>query len=75
MKTCWMCKHFHFESGGHHFSDYTPGYDAKMECRRGVWEFCFSESTQAYFIECLATAQHCDEFQAIDEIVRRHDKK
>lgn len=67
MKTCILCKQIAMYSGGHGYSECTPGYDASIRCDKGKWEVdLYMDSTPEYRAKLLS-AENCDLFEEYQE--------
>lgn len=62
-RVCWSCKHFSFDGGHPGWSDTTPGYLGRMECRKGVYNFTLDDVNETVLRESLQKAETCDKFE------------
>jgi len=68
-KLCLWCKHFYLDMGGAGYSEWTPGWDATVECVKGKWEMKEGDGQQE-FRNILLTAQACELYELADSIQR-----
>ena len=60
---CWSCKYFNFDNGSPGYSEWTPGWSAKMWCSEGIWEFDFEVDDAGELQPSLQKAENCEEFE------------
>ena len=63
-KVCLLCEHFNFTGKQRGYSEYTPGYDASMNCTKGKW---YAEElgllTEKQFYKYMHMAEKCKLFR------------
>lgn len=63
-KVCILCKNFYFSDFCPGFSEYTPGWDASMECVKGKWGIGgLGRVTEEEFYKCMHMAEKCKHFE------------
>jgi hypothetical protein len=63
-KNCIMCKHWEFDSGEPDYSEWTPGENWSMHCKKSVWDtYGSGYISQSEFRKFLLTANKCDKYQ------------
>jgi len=72
---CLFCEHIYFSPGYPGYSEYTPGADAAMWCKKNLVDFdLWEETTETYRLKML-TAVNCPEFapaqQYLDYLARQ----
>ena len=67
-KTCILCKHFEFRSGSPGYSEYTPGWNASMYCRKNRIDIDIEEITEDQFRATLMKAETCPDFEDFREV-------
>jgi hypothetical protein len=60
---CILCKHFVFSTGAHDWSEWTPGSDAEMRCKKGHWRVDMFETTCDEVRGMLGSAIGCPDFR------------
>jgi hypothetical protein len=65
IKACWWCKYFEYRMGDDGYSEYTPGYNLAMECRKNHWTFDANMTSQSEFGENMQKAENCKDFKSI----------
>ena len=63
--TCLFCKHVQWYSGNRGYSEYTPGWNASIECWKKGWEWGGSGYEDELMTK-LTQAQTCDMFELSD---------
>ena len=64
-KLCWWCRYFEYEDGDRGYSEYTPGYDPTLTCKKKKWVFDFFASNQDELRQCLSYAEKCDSYEKL----------
>ena len=59
---CVFCEHLYFSEGCGGYSEYTPGYDVSMGCRKGKWSIDFFDLSTDEYRETMLTAETCGEY-------------
>lgn len=72
-RLCIYCKHFSIDLGEPGYSEYTPGSDFSIDCRKKKWEFNPFGSETEYRL-CIVAAQKCDEY-VFDESLKSEVKE
>lgn len=62
-KICLFCKHFRFEPAGQSYSEWTPGYDARVFCAKGYWELDIFNDHEEEFRAHQLKANTCPDFE------------
>ena len=65
-KICWNCEHVHYSQSSPSYSEYTPGYDAKLDCCKGYWTIDFDEDALRDVRRKLLMAETCKDYKEID---------
>ena len=68
VKICLFCKHFVFSPGDAGYSEYTPGYEASMDCNIHDLDIDLHAETEASYRKKLLTAQTCDDFVVTEQM-------
>lgn len=61
-RTCWNCSQIYFSTGEPGYSEYTPGSDMELFCRRDYWEVSDIDSMGSSR-EKFATAEKCGDYK------------
>ena len=64
-RLCLFCTEFHWEEGEAGWSEMTPGYDAKIECNKHVWDEQLNHLNTDTFRELMLTAGSCKHYHCI----------
>jgi hypothetical protein len=62
---CWNCKHIYMQPAEPGYSEYTPGSDVSISCRKGHWDFDACETSEEKARELFRTANNCKDFEDI----------
>jgi len=65
---CIFCRNLDWEEGEPGWSELTPGWDAKMGCKKNKWEdrsVNINFLTLEEFRELILTAKTCDKFTVV----------
>jgi len=68
VKICLFCKHFVFSPGDAGYSEYTPGYEASMDCNIHDLDIDLHAETEASYRAKVLTAQTCDDFVVTEQM-------
>jgi hypothetical protein len=61
-RLCLFCEHFHFSSAEQGYSEYTPGYEAVMNCNKNKWKYDLHD-TRFNLDDALLTAVNCKHYK------------
>lgn len=61
-KLCLFCKNFRLDPGDPGYSEYTPGWDFEMECRKGHWRFDQFKMNEEDYRKTLLKAIECKDY-------------
>ena len=61
-RVCVDCKFFRFYPGCTGYSECTPGWDATLECSKGIWKYDPHRTTEDEFRANMKKAATCDKF-------------
>jgi hypothetical protein len=68
-KLCLWCKHFYLDVGSPGYSEYTPGSDFEMDCRKNHWEYRGVSGTEDEYRACLISALVCPDYAFNETLV------
>jgi len=71
MKNCVFCKYFNFIQGDYGYSEYTPGWDAVINCYKSHWQIDMMEDSTTSFREYMASAIDCKDFTPDEFAIRK----
>ena len=73
MRVCILCKELRYSSGDRGYSEYTPGFDAQIECKKGHWRWEEYEDDAENFRRKMLSATDCPDYEFYDDGVQEPD--
>ncbi len=64
-RLCLFCTNFHWEEGSEYWSTLTPGWNAKIECNKHVWESDLNVHNTESFRNLMLTAATCKHYHCV----------
>lgn len=72
IRNCLFCKYFNIEPGSPGYSEWTPGWDMRMECNKGIWSLDEDADSAASFRAKMWNAKDCQHFEYYATTEEKH---
>ena len=67
IKNCIFCTHLYVSPEEDGYSEYTPGWDFRMDCLKYHWKFeDFNDIGHDSLVSCMVTAETCEDYELDD---------
>ena len=72
--SCLCCQYFRYTTGCQNYSEWTPGYDAEIECLKSHWKVNNTETSENEFRDYMIMSVNCNDFKELDTYIPKNLK-